>query len=113
MPLDLDHPALHVLPQSKPFHLLQYPADIEIPASVFTNPKYTFASVIKTSDEVSIVVSCDSNEALREVDGLGPAKEVDGPWKALRVRGPMELSTYRSELRIRQPPCPELTDLQL
>lgn len=94
MPLDLSHPALHILPQSDPFHLLQYPANTVVPSSIFTNTKYTFASVIKTPEEVSIVVSVarNDNEALRGIEELGEAQEGDGPWKALRVRGPMELS---------------------
>jgi hypothetical protein len=94
MPLDLSHPALHILPQSTPFHLLQYPPDVQIPNALFINPDYAFTSVIKTPEEVSIVVSCSTtdNTPLREVDGMGLAIESDGPWKALRVRGPMELS---------------------
>ena len=93
MPLDLSHPALHILPQATPFHLLQYPPSTPIPNTIFTNPRYSFTSVIKTPDEVSVVVSCltDDNAPLREVEGMGLAKE-NGPWKALRVRGPMELS---------------------
>ena len=96
MSLDLSNPALHILPQSTPFHLLQYPHETEIPNSVFTNPDYAFASVIKTPEEVSIVVSCATSDdgSLKKIEGLGPAKEHDGPWKALRVRGPMELSTF-------------------
>lgn len=94
MPLDLAHPALHILPQSTPFHLLQYPANTEIPSSIFQNPKYTFTSVIRIAEEISIVISAETpdDETMKEVDGMGAAKEADGPWKALRVRGPMELS---------------------
>lgn len=95
MPLDLSQPALHIIPQSDPFHLLQYPAETSVPASIFINPEYKFVSAIKTPEEVSIVVSTSTakGKTLRGIDELGEAKESDGPWKALRVRGPMELST--------------------
>jgi hypothetical protein len=92
MMLDLTHKALHILPQSTPYHLLQYPAGIKIPESISTNPAYTFASIIKTPDEISIVVSCNTDEQLTALEELGEAQESDGPWLALRVRGPMELS---------------------
>lgn len=94
MPLDLNHPALHILPQPTPFHLLQYPPNTSIPSSLYTNPDYAFCSVIKTPEEISIVVSLSTpnDEPLKEVEGMGLATEKDGPWKALRVRGPMELS---------------------
>jgi len=90
--LDLSHKALHILPQSDQFHLLQYPAGTKIPGSIFTNPAYTFASIIKTPDEISVVVSFKSQEKLTALKELGEATECDGPWLALRVRGPMELS---------------------
>jgi hypothetical protein len=90
--LDLNHKALHILPQADQFHLLQYPAGTEIPHSIFTNPAYTFASIIKTPDEVSVVVSYQAEEKLTALKELGEASESDGPWLALRVRGPMELS---------------------
>jgi len=90
--LDLSNKALHILPQPTPFHLLQYPAGTKIPESIFTNPAYAFASIIKTPDEMSIVVSCNTEEKLSALEELGEAQESDGPWLALRVRGPMELS---------------------
>ena len=90
--LDLSHKALHILPQPTPYHLLQYSAGTGIPESIFTNPAYTFASIIKTPDEISIVVSCNTDEKLIALEELGEAQESDGPWLALRVRGPMELS---------------------
>ena len=90
--LDLTHKALHILPQPTPYHLLQYPAGTKIPESIFTNPAYTFASIIKTPDEISIVVSYETKEKLSALEELGEAQESDGPWLALRVRGPMELS---------------------
>jgi hypothetical protein len=92
MMLDLSHRALQILPQPTPYHLLQYPAGTKIPESIYTNPAYTFASIIKTPDEISIVVSYDSEENLTALEELGEAQESDGPWLALRVRGPMELS---------------------
>ena len=90
--LDLTHEALHILPQPAPFHLLQYPAGTKVPGCIFTNPAYTFASIIKTPDEISIVVSQETEEKLTALEELGEAQESDGPWLALRVRGPMELS---------------------
>jgi hypothetical protein len=90
--LDLTHKALHIIPQPTPYHLLQYPAGTQIPESLFTNPAYTFASIIKTPDEISIVVSYETEEKLNALKELGQAQESDGPWLALRVRGPMELS---------------------
>ena len=90
--LDLSHRALQILPQSTPYHLLQYPAGNKITESIFTNPAYTFASIIKTPDEISIVVSCNTDEKSSALEELGEAQESDGPWLALRVRGPMELS---------------------
>lgn len=90
--LDLSHQALHILPQSTPYHLLQYPARTKIPESIFASSAYTFASIIKTPDEISVVVSCQTEEKLTALEGLGEAQESDGPWLALRVRGPMELS---------------------
>jgi hypothetical protein len=59
---------------------------------MFTNSAYTFASIIKTPDEISIVVSYETEEKLDALEELGQAQESDGPWLALRVRGPMELS---------------------
>jgi hypothetical protein len=95
MPLDLSNKALHILAQPTPFHLLQYPSDSQVPSTIFTNPAYTFASVIKTPEEISIVVSAHTKDEtkLTKIDGMGEANESDGPWAALRVRGPMELST--------------------
>lgn len=90
--LDLSNKALHILPQVIPYHLLQYPAGTKIPDSIFTNPAYSFASIIKTPDEISVVVSFESEEKLTALEELGEARESDGPWLALRVRGPMELS---------------------
>ena len=90
--LDLSHKALHILPQPTPYHLLQYPAGTRTPESIFTNPSYTFASIIKIPDEISVVVSCNSEDKLTALEELGEAQESDGPWLALRVRGPMELS---------------------
>ena len=90
--LDLSHKALHILPQPTPYHLLQYPAGTRIPESIFTNSAYTFASIIKTPDEISVVVSCNTEEKLSALEELAEAQESDGPWLALRVRGPMELS---------------------
>lgn len=94
MPLDLSDQALHILPQPTPYHLLQYPPETQIPLSLFTNPTYAFASVIKTPEEISVVVSSSTEDAskLTTIDGLGEARESDGPWVALRVQGPMELS---------------------
>jgi hypothetical protein len=92
--LDLSHRALHILPQPTPYHLLQYSTGTKIPESIHTNPAYTFASIIKTPDEISIVVSCNTEEKLTALDELGEAQESDGPWLALRVRGPMELSAW-------------------
>lgn len=96
--LDLSNKALHILPQSTPFHLLQYPAGTRIPESIFTNSAYTFASIIKTPDEISVVISYQSEEKLTALEELGEAKESDGPWLALRVRGPMELSALLNKL---------------
>jgi hypothetical protein len=92
MMLDLTHQALHILPQPTPYHLLQYPAGTKIPESIFTSSAYTFASIIKTPDEISVVVSCQTEEKLMALEEFGDAQESDGPWLALRVRGPMELS---------------------
>jgi hypothetical protein len=107
MPLDLSHKALHIRPQPDPFHLLQYSSETQVPASIFTNPAYSFTSIIKTPDEISVVVSCRTpgDGKLTSIDGLGEAQESDGPWLALRVRGPMELSMYFANL-----PEPLLTE---
>ena len=90
--LDLSNQALHILPQDTPFHLLQYSPNTEVPSTIFTNPAYSFASVIRTPEEISLVISHGSKEKLTCIDGLGEAEESDGPWLALKVRGPMELS---------------------
>jgi hypothetical protein len=100
--LDLTNRALHIIPQQTPFHLLQYPPETEIPSSIFNNPAYSFASIIKTPEEISVVVSHDSTEKLLAVDGLGQAQESDGPWLALRVRGPMELSMIHGQGRAKE-----------
>ena len=90
--LDLSNQALHILPQDTPFHLLQYSPNTEVPSTIFTNPAYSFASVIRTPEEISVVISHESKEKLTDIVGLGEATESDGPWLALRVGGPMELS---------------------
>jgi hypothetical protein len=95
--LDLTNKALHILPQQTPFHLLQYPPETEIPSSIFNNPALSFASIIKTPEEISVVVSYESKEKLTSIQDLGEAQESDGPWLALRVRGPMELSMIHGQ----------------
>lgn len=84
MPLDLSHPALHIIPQPSPLHLHQYPISSTLPE--WTTRPLDFFSVIRTLEEVSIVYSHES----RIHDDT--TKEYEGPWRALRVRGPMELT---------------------
>lgn len=84
MPLDLTHPALHILPSSTPFHVHQYPADSPLPE--WSTLPLAFFSATRTPHELSIVYS---NETRFQDD---TTKEYEGPWRALQVRGPMELT---------------------
>jgi len=95
MPIDKSDPAFHLTLDPNPFYLFQYDADVPVPASLFTSPKYTAMSVSRTPGELTIVLalasSLDGEKQISGVEAMGEAKESHGPWTCFQVAGPIPL----------------------
>lgn len=109
-------PSLHILVLPSVFHNFKYPQSTAVPSEIYSSDKYSFVSVTKTSDELSIVLgykddpsqSRGDQEASKSTGTFDPDRKVvvnrveelgdmlagrwTGPWRCLKVRGPMYLS---------------------
>ena len=98
--LDKSILSLHLKILSDRYYTLQYPPNTAIPPELFSSTLYSFLSITRVNDEISIVVSIsDTSDHEQEaqtcslkVDGMNEPLERAGPWRCIVVHGPMDLS---------------------